>query len=189
MKAHEIKLVDERISELGLILQAFVFAADKHRHQRRKGDSALPYINHPIELANVLYNEAGITEPAILCAAILHDTLEDTDTTADDIARRFGEKVRDIVVEVSDDRRLPKIDRKRLQIEHAPNLSLEARLVKLADKICNLRDILETPPSGWNLTRKQEYFDWARAVVDGLRGVNPTLERLFDEVYARRPES
>jgi GTP diphosphokinase / guanosine-3',5'-bis(diphosphate) 3'-diphosphatase len=172
---------------LGLILKSLAFAADKHRNQRRKGETAVPYVNHVIALVNVLHNEAGVTEPLVLCAAILHDTLEDTDTTADEIATNFGAEVREVVAEVSDDKRLPKGERKRLQIEHAPHLSEPAKLVKLSDKICNLRDIIAAPPAGWPLARKQEYFDWAKAVVAGLRGTNAILERLFDEVYALRP--
>jgi guanosine-3',5'-bis(diphosphate) 3'-pyrophosphohydrolase len=121
-------------------------------------------------------------------AAVLHDTVEDTETTPAELAARFGERIAGIVMEVTDDKALPKDTRKRLQVEHAPRLSPEARLVKLADKICNLRDILASPPSGWPPERKRDYFDWAKAVVDGLRGVNQPLEILFDATYDRKPE-
>ncbi len=169
------------------LLQAIAFAADKHRDQRRKYANASPYINHPIALANVLANEGGVTEETVLIAAILHDTIEDTETTADELRRHFGDAITAIVLEVSDDKSLPKAERKRLQVEHAAHISREAQLVKLADKICNLRDIATSPPAQWPLERKQAYFDWAEAVVDGLRGVHPALEQAFDEALGKRP--
>ncbi len=171
------------------LLQAIAFAADKHRNQRRKDAEASPYINHPIALANVLANEGGITDETVLIAAILHDTIEDTETTADELRRHFGEAITAVVLEVSDDKSLPKAERKRLQVEHAAHISREAQLVKLADKICNLRDIVTSPPANWTLERKQAYFDWAKAVVDGLRDVHPKLEQLFDAAAEKRPST
>jgi guanosine-3',5'-bis(diphosphate) 3'-pyrophosphohydrolase len=173
--------------DLALLLRTLAFAARKHRHQRRKDARGLPYINHPIGLANVLYFEGGVSDIQVLCAAILHDTLEDTSATRAELGELFGEKIRDIVIEVTDDKRLPKRERKRLQIEHAAQLSLAAKLVKLADKICNLRDVLASPPVGWSRSRKREYFEWAKQVVDGLRGSNRALETVFDDVYSRIP--
>ncbi len=170
------------------LIRAIAFAAGKHRDQRRKGLASSPYINHPIELARVLAVEAGIDEQLVLCAAILHDTIEDTETTAAELAREFGPAVSAVVLEVTDDKTLAKHVRKQLQVEHAPHASRAAKLVKLADKICNLRDILEDPPPDWPLARKLEYFDWAARVIDGLRGVHPRLEALFDDVYARKSE-
>ena len=169
------------------VISAISFAADKHRNQRRKDIEASPYINHPIALANILANEAGIEDEKVLVAAILHDTIEDTETTTQELADLFGDDVTAIVLEVTDDKSLPKAERKRLQVEHAPTISRRAKLVKLADKIANLRDISASPPADWPLQRQQEYFDWAKAVVDGLRGIHPTLERIFDEAYKRRP--
>jgi guanosine-3',5'-bis(diphosphate) 3'-pyrophosphohydrolase len=169
------------------LIQALDFAAGKHRDQRRKDAAASPYINHPIALANVLANEAGIDDERVLIAAVLHDTVEDTETTEQELAREFGQEVAGIVLEVSDDKALPVAERKRLQIEHAAALSRRAKLVKLADKICNLRDVADNPPTGWSLTRKREYFDWAKAVVDNLRGAHPGLESIFDESYRNRP--
>jgi guanosine-3',5'-bis(diphosphate) 3'-pyrophosphohydrolase len=128
------------------VIAASAFAAHKHRDQRRKGAEASPYINHPIAVTNVLTNEAGITDSTVLVAALLHDTIEDTDTTVEELQAQFGPEVASIVVEVTDDKSLPKQDRKRLQIEHAATLSDQAKLVKLADKICNLRDIGQSPP-------------------------------------------
>ncbi len=174
--------------DLGLIVKALTFAAQKHRDQRRKGADASPYINHPIALADVLCNEAGVTDQVTICAALLHDTVEDTETTPAEIEQEFGPEIRGVVMEVTDDKRLSKLDRKRQQIEKAGKLSRRARLVKLADKISNLRDILSQPPADWPLERQQLYFDWAKAVIDGLRGTNPCLEAEFDRVYSQRPE-
>ncbi|HZQ62409.1 MAG TPA: HD domain-containing protein [Casimicrobiaceae bacterium] len=166
-----------------LLLEGVAFAAEKHRHQRRKDAHASPYINHPIELAILLQRE-GISDPVTLCAALLHDTIEDTETTAEELRAAFGPEVALVVLEVTDDKHLPKQQRKQLQIDHAHMLSQRARAVKLADKICNLRDMVESPPTGWGLARRREYFDWAKAVIDGLRGDHPHLERMFDEVHA-----
>jgi len=174
-------------SELALLLRALAFAALKHRDQRRKDAEASPYINHPIALADVLMNEGGITDVEVLCAALLHDTVEDTATTHEELLNAFGSRVARIVAEVTDDKELQPAERKRLQIEHAPHLSPEAKLVKLADKICNLRDAAERPPQKWDLARRREYFDWAKRVVEGVRGVHPRLESAFDAAYARRP--
>lgn len=173
--------------DLALIIKAIDFAADKHRGQSRKDAKNTPYINHPIALASLLVNYAGITDSNVIAAALLHDTIEDTDATVDDIEEIFGERIRDIVMEVTDDKSLPSPERKRLQIEHAATLSYEAKLVKLADKISNLQDILTSPPVKWNLERKRKYFEWARAVIDRLRGTNNRLESLFDEIYSRKP--
>jgi guanosine-3',5'-bis(diphosphate) 3'-pyrophosphohydrolase len=167
------------------LIRAIAFAADKHRNQRRKDAEASPYINHPIALANVLANEGGIDDERVLLAAVLHDTIEDTATSHDELVRWFGAEVADIVAEVTDDKSLPKAERKRLQIEHAAHISHGAQLVKLADKICNLRDIIAMPPSNWGEERKREYFEWARRVVDGLRGAHAGLEAAFDEAYRK----
>ena len=172
---------------MNLLIKAIEFAADKHRNQRRKDAHASPYINHPIALDNVLANEAGVDDEKVLIAAILHDTIEDTDTTSHELVEVFGDEIAAIVLEVTDDMLLPKADRKRLQIEHASTISESAKLVKLADKICNLRDVADNSPTHWGLERRQEYFEWAKAVVDELRGVHPRLEQLFDEAYGNKP--
>lgn len=172
---------------MNTIIKALAFAADKHRNQRRKDADASPYINHPIALADVLANEAGVEDERVLVAAILHDTIEDTETTEQELVRNFGQEVADIVLAVSDDKALLKAERKRLQVEHAPTLTRGAKLVKLTDKICNLRDVANSPPATWPLERRQEYFEWAKAVVDGVRGVHPELERIFDEAYRQKP--
>lgn len=172
----------------GAFIKAVAFASEKHRNQRRKDADASPYINHPIALANVLANEGGVVDASILCAAILHDTIEDTKTTADELRQLFGEKVASIVLEVTDDKSLAKEVRKEEQVRHAPHISTEAKLVKLADKICNLRDILASPPADWSAERKQAYFDWAARVVAGLRGVHSGLETVFDGLFSRQSE-
>jgi guanosine-3',5'-bis(diphosphate) 3'-pyrophosphohydrolase len=174
-------------ADLKILLRALDFAARKHRDQRRKDPDASPYINHPISLANCLANEGGISDNNVLVAALLHDTVEDTETTIEELQEHFGERIAGIVAEVTDDKSLDKADRKRLQIEHAPHISREAQLVKLADKICNVRDVARTPPPGWTLSRRQEYFDWAKRVVDGLRGASPALEAAFDTALSHRP--
>ena len=173
--------------ELALLLEALAFAAHKHRDQRRKDAEASAYINHPIALAHVLVNEGGVTDVEVICAALLHDTVEDTATTHEELANAFGSRIARIVAEVTDDTSLAKDERKRLQVEHAASLSHEAKLVKLADKICNLRDVAERPPAKWDRARSREYFDWAKRVIDGLRGAHPRLEAAFDQVYKKKP--
>jgi guanosine-3',5'-bis(diphosphate) 3'-pyrophosphohydrolase len=177
--------IDE--SDLKLLLKALGFAAHKHKDQRRRDIEASPYINHPITLANILCNEAHVTDSEVICAALLHDTVEDTDTTDVELEQEFGVAIRDIVMDVTDDKTLGKAERKQLQIDHAAHIGDKAKLVKLADKISNLRDMASCPPSGWDLERRREYFDWAKAVIDRLRGVHGELETIFDEAYLRRP--
>jgi guanosine-3',5'-bis(diphosphate) 3'-pyrophosphohydrolase len=176
-----------RAEDMGLVLRAAQFAAIRHRRQRRKDREATPYINHPLNLADILWREGGVRDARVLVAALLHDTVEDTRTTHRDLRREFGAQVAGVVAEVTDNKRLHKKTRKRLQIEHAAGLSARAKLVKLADKIANLRDMHRSPPAGWPLMRRREYFDWSKQVVDGLRGTNARLERAFDRAYRRRP--
>ena len=142
---------------------------------------------HELDMGELLYHEGGVSDAGVIAAALLHDTIEDTETHAREIAHEFGEEICAVVLEVSDDTRLDKVDRKRLQIERSAQASYSARLVKLADKICNLRDMLTNPPATWDLSRRREYFDWAKQVVDQVRATNPRLEAVFDRVYAQRP--
>jgi len=167
-------------ANLSALLTALHFAADKHRDQRRKSREACPYINHPIEVAEILSRVGGVTDLATLQAAILHDTIEDTQTTAEELEGRFGAEVRRLVEEVSDDQSLPKAERKRLQIECAPDLSPKAKLIKIADKISNVRDVTHSPPAHWPHQRRCDYLDWAEKVVVGLRGSNLAVDALFD---------
>lgn len=175
------------MSDLANVLRAAGFAAQRHRNQRRKDVDASPYINHPLEVANILAVEAGITDPAVLCAALLHDTLEDTETLAEHLVAEFGPEVAALVQEVSDDKTLPAGERKRLQIEHAAHLSPRAGLVKLADKIANLRDMAHAPPANWSVQRRREYFEWARAVVMRVPPTGTGLEDLFAAAFSERP--
>jgi GTP diphosphokinase / guanosine-3',5'-bis(diphosphate) 3'-diphosphatase len=171
--------------DMGRILQALVYAARQHQAQRRKGSAQIPYINHPIEVADLLYRVGGVRNIDLLVAAVLHDSVEDTGSLPDEIEALFGPLVRGLVMEVSDDKSLPKAERKRLQVLHAPHKSELAKQLKLADKICNVRDILFHPPEDWPLTRRKEYVAWAAAVVAGLRGANPLLEAEFDRLVAQ----
>ena len=168
-----------------LILEAASFAAERHRHQRRKDADASPYINHPLTLADILAREGGVEDAKVIAAALLHDTVEDTETSIDELEARFGASVASIVAEVTDDKSLPKDERKRLQVAKASSKSADAKLVKLADKIANLRDLITSPPTDWPAARKAEYFVWAGQVVAGLRGTNARLESAFDEVVRR----
>jgi GTP diphosphokinase / guanosine-3',5'-bis(diphosphate) 3'-diphosphatase len=175
------------MTDVSSLLVALEFAAHKHRDQRRKDASASPYINHPIALARLLAEEGGVTDVTTLIVAVLHDTVEDTDTSYEELRARFGKTVADAVAEVTDDKSLPKARRKALQIEHAPHMSKRAALVKLADKTCNLRDVADHPPATWPLARRRQYFDWARAVIDALPPVSKKLRRAFDAAHAKRP--
>ncbi|MBN2391112.1 MAG: bifunctional (p)ppGpp synthetase/guanosine-3',5'-bis(diphosphate) 3'-pyrophosphohydrolase [Anaerolineae bacterium] len=174
--------------DLGMFMHALRFAADKHQNQRRKGRDQLPYVNHLIRVTDTLWRVGEVRDVPTLLAALLHDTLEDTDTAPGEIEALFGAEVLSFVREVTDDKTLPKARRKELQIEHAPHLSDEARLIKLADKIDNVHDISHDPPESWPHERQVAYLDWAEAVVAGLRGVNAALEAHFDGVMREARE-
>ncbi|MGY1408757.1 HD domain-containing protein [Luteimonas sp. A611] len=188
--------MNQQDQPLARVIDAIAFAAHAHRAQRRKDADATPYINHPVALVRILAVEADIDDPDILCAAALHDYLEDCcgsdgqpdlETGRKQLRSRFGDAVLAYVDALTDDKTLPKAERKRLQVEHAANASHGARLVKLADKIANLRDLIEFPPADWPAYRRREYFDWTAEVVAGLRGTPPRLEALFDDVQTLRP--
>ncbi|XP_076239433.1 metazoan SpoT homolog-1 [Calliopsis andreniformis] len=171
---------------LSLVIKCVNFAAIKHKNQRRKDSEQTPYINHPVGVANILIEEGEVYDPTVILAAILHDTVEDTDTTFGEIEQHFGIEICNIVKEVTDDKNLPKAERKRLQIENAPKRSYKAKLVTLADKLYNLRDLQRTTPVGWTQERIKEYFKWSKAVIDGCRKTNFNLERQLDIIYANR---
>src|SRR5262249_12601417 len=172
----------EELNTVTSILKALHFAAIRHRDQRRKDVEVSPYINHPIEVAELLARIGGVTDPVILQGAILHDTIEDTQTTPEELEAAFGPEVRRVVEEVTDDKRRPKAERKRLQIEHAPHLSERAKHIKIADKISNVQAVTKTPPVDWPMERRREYLDWTENVVAGLRGCNQALEFYYDQV-------
>lgn len=189
---------------LSHLMECVDFAAIKHVNQRRKDSKSTPYINHPIGInsfhpklfrivivgctgvARILTREAGITDIVVLQAALLHDTVEDTDTTFEELEEKFGKTVTDVVREVTDDKSLPSEERKRLQIVHAPTSSHKAKLVKLADKLYNLRDLCKETPKGWTSKRSEEYFKWSYKVVAGLRGTSPALESELDKIFSSK---
>ncbi len=173
------------MNNLTTLIQAINFAAKKHHSQKRKGADGEPYINHPLEVLNLLTSVGKVEDFNILIAAVLHDTIEDTETTEEEIKKLFGAKVCKMVLELTDDKSLPKAERKQLQIEHAPHISKGAKQIKLCDKISNIRDISENPPHGWSDQRRSEYIDWGEKVVAGLRGANENLEKYFDKTVGR----
>ena len=168
------------------LLSALRFAADKHRKQRRKDLDATPYINHLIAVAELLARVGHVDEVTVLQAAILHDTLEDTETTARVLEETFGPRVCSLVQEVTDDRSLPARERKQRQVEHAPHLSAAAKQIKIADKSCNIAKITPKQPVGWELKRKAEYLDWGEKVVAGCRGCNARLEDFFEALLKEK---
>jgi len=170
--------------DVGMMLRAVAFAAERHQDQRRKGHRRLPYINHPVRVAEMLWSVGEVRDVVTLVAALLHDTLEDSATTPDEIEARFGPEVLSVVCEVTDDKSLPKAMRKQLQVEHAPHASWRAKAIKLADKIANVGDLTSEPPADWTPSRVREYVDWAERVVVGLRGATGPLEALYDEVVS-----
>lgn len=174
-----------RPADLSPVFAALRFAADRHRDQRRKDEVQAPYVNHLITVLDLLWDVGGVRDPVILSAAVLHDTLEDTATTRQELEERFGPEITGIVAELTDDKSLPKQRRKELQIENAAGKSTAAQLVKLADKISNVADVIETAPRGWPAERRRAYVAWARAVVDRVRGANPALEAHFDRICER----
>lgn len=167
-----------------LILRAASFAAEQHRNQRRKGAGKRPYINHPLEVAERLAEVAEVTDAEILAAALLHDTVEDTTATAQDIQREFGDRVAALVAEVTDDKSLEKAERKRQQIVHAAHLSQDAGLIKISDKTSNVLDLVRDPPPDWPHERLVAYLDWSEAVIAGLTDPHPALLEHFHAAIA-----
>jgi len=166
------------------LLESLQFAAEKHSEHRRKNVGATPYINHPIDVALCL-SRCGITDEAILIAAVLHDTVEDTETSFEEIQTLFGPRVCSLVRDMTDDKDLPKMERKQFQVDHASQLCDASKQIKIADKICNLQSVIEDPPKGWDEARRLDYLEWARAVFQGAKGVNTELDALFMQTYER----
>ena len=167
------------------VARAMAFAARKHSSQRRKGEAAEPYVNHVVEVAELVARATGGDDPVLVMGALLHDTVEDTGTTREELEREFGADVAALVAEVTDDKSLAKDERKRLQVANTPHKSPRAKMIKLADKTSNLRSILVSPPPSWDWQRRREYHDWAQRVASGCRGVNADLERWFDDAHAK----
>ena len=172
------------IDDIERLMLALKFASEKHAQQRRKDSENTPYINHPIAVAELLCRIGKVREPEVIIAAILHDTIEDTDTKAEEIAQLFGDRVLRLVLECTDDKSLPKEERKRLQIVNAPHKSPEAKQIKIADKTNNVFALYTSPPSSWSWQRKSDYLDWTEKVVDGLKGVNVALDKNYFENLA-----
>lgn len=166
--------------DLHTVLDAVTFATLKHHGQVRKDQQHSPYATHPIQVAQIILDVGKVNDPSILVAAILHDTIEDTGTKADEIQEKFGKDVLGLVLEVTDNKSLEKMERKRLQVVHAPHLSKSAKIIKLGDKLVNCRDMLVSPPTDWPLTRRQDYIQWSADVVHEMRGANQGLESAFD---------
>lgn len=180
--------IPPELTSVRAILNAASFAAEKHAAQRRKGAAAEPYINHLLEVAHLVSTALSEPDTNLVIAALLHDVIEDSGVTKQELIDGFGIDVADLVAEVTDDKSLPKEERKRLQVAHAPQKSTRAQIIKLADKISNLRSVRNSPPAGWSLERRQEYFRWARQVVDGFTSPNPLLKAEFDRIFRTFPE-
>ncbi len=173
------------MSDAAKFIRAANYAAAKHRSQRRKGADADPYINHPLQVAEILSGTGKITDVDILVAALLHDVVEDTETSPEEIEELFGSRVAGLVMEVTDDKNLPKAERKRKQVEKAPHLSDGAKQIKIADKYSNISDIVHNPPDDWSEERKAEYIEWSMEVFAGLRGVNKDLDEAFERLLGK----
>jgi (p)ppGpp synthase/HD superfamily hydrolase len=169
------------MNELISVMRAADFAAKWHTHQRRKGAAQEPYVNHLLEVASLVTEATNGTEPNVTIAALLHDAIEDQNISADIIACEFSQDVANLVLEVTDDKSLPKSERKRKQVESAPKKSREAKLIKLADKTSNVRAVTTSPAPDWSIQRRREYIEWAKSVVAGVRGTSPWLEQQFDD--------
>src|SRR5689334_16924058 len=171
-------------TDLVHLARAADYAARQHIAQRRKGERAEPYINHLTEVAALLAEATEGSDHVLVIGGLLHDTIEDTDTRPQDLAERFGAEVAALVAEVTDDKSLPKAERKRLQVETTPHKSRRARLLRIADKTSNLRGLVASPPAGWTEERLRDYVRWAGEVIRSCRGLNAVLEAAFDAAYA-----
>lgn len=167
----------------GLLIRAAYFAGEKHRMQRRGDVEKTPYINHPLELAAILTEEAGVSDVTILCGALLHDTLEDTETTFDELKQFFGIEIASLVLEVSNDMSLSSIERRIYESRKVAELSNSAKIIKLADKLANIRDVSTMPPVGWTKEKKKEYFDFALIIADKAKESCPKLFQTFSQDY------
>lgn len=166
-----------------LLAEAFAFACERHGDQRRKGRQEQPYVTHLAEVARILARTTVGADPALVTAGVLHDVVEDTGTSRDELERLFGEEIAGLVMEVTDDQSLPTDERRERQVETAHDLSLRARMIRIADKISNMSDLAASPASEWPEEKVKAYFHWARRVVDNCRGINAKLEAEFDTAY------
>lgn len=175
--------MDECRKILEKIFEALLFAAEKHKNQRRKDVDASPYINHPIAVVYYLYRYGRVFDSDVLVAAILHDTIEDANTSPEEVYELFGERTMQLVLELTENKSFPSDVRKKLQVEKAKGMSEGAQAIRIADKISNITDLIQSPPSGWSQERKREYLKWTKKVVDQLRGINPGLEDIYYKKY------
>lgn len=173
------KSARNEVDSAGLIVRAAYFAGEKHRMQRRGDIEATPYINHPLELAAILTDEVRVTDVNTICAALLHDTLEDTETTSTELINLFGEDITSLVLEVSNDMDLSSQMRRAYEFEKVPDLSHRAKLIKLADKLANIRDVSTMPPAGWTKAKKNDYFDFALSIAERAKDASPQLFNIF----------
>lgn len=171
--------------EMDILLRAIRYAEAQHRGQTRKDATHAPYIKHPLDVMDLLWQVGEVRDVVTLAAAVLHDTIEDTDTSPEDIQALFGAQILAVVQELTDDKGLEREERKRLQIEHAPHKSPAAAQIKIADKFCNVRDVIESPPEDWSRERKIAYVQWAIDVVERLPKHNPPLEQHFYDLIAQ----
>jgi (p)ppGpp synthase/HD superfamily hydrolase len=178
-------MANDSLQTIQELMKAAHFAAARHSAQRRKGASAEPYINHLLEVADLVSSVLSEPDTNLVIAALLHDTVEDVGVTKEELIENFSQDVADLVLEVTDDKSLPKQERKRLQIVTAPKKTVRAQVIKLADKISNLRAILASPPSDWTVERQRQYFEWAKQVVDALSAPDRGLKLEFERLYGQ----
>lgn len=167
-----------------MFVRACYYAAVKHANQRRKDKEQTPYINHPLHAAHILHL-AGVTDEEVLVAAVCHDLVEDCSVTYDDLEREFSSRVSEMVRECSDDKSLDKVERKKLQIEHAKKISHGAKLIKLADKLSNISDLDSNPPPAWSKAEIKGYILWAHTVCEQMKGTNDIVETQLNVIFKR----
>lgn len=160
-------------TETRRVFAALSFAAQRHRDAPRPG--ADPCLAHPIAVADAIVSIGGVTDAVVLCAALLHDVVNNTETPPQLLMDRFGREIADVVLDISDDRSLPEVQRRRVQVAYAPNLSGRARLVRLADMLCRLRRLAAVPRA-----ERAAEVAWVAQMVAGLGGMNTALETAAD---------
>ena len=157
------------------LLQTLYFAAKAHKSQKRKGDGGVPYINHLIEVATLLSLEAGVTDIEVLQAAVLHDVLEDTPVTLDELNDVFGERVAGLIEAVTDDKSLSLEQRRQKQVDMISCASPEVKLIKLADHCSNIVCI----PDTWVANRVEQYKMWSFEVASKCFSISDRLAKIY----------
>lgn len=169
-------------AEIDLILAAIEFATDKHKDQVRKNKDKSPYITHPLLVTLYLVEDGKVRDSQLITAALLHDTVSDSVATSDEIQKKFGKQVALYVGEMTEDKGAPRAERKRRQVIAAAHQSLGAAQIRMADQLCNLKELRTTPPEDWNRTRIDEYYHWSQSVLDRLPTANPELKKATSHV-------